>query len=301
MIRVLALLSVVTAAQEKDSVRIVFLRSQGGASQHARGEEGIQVWVVENGKEARLNATLYKYIPLWSPDGKRIAFATGRDGSPDLELCVSDADGKNVKQLTQKKGVGEFRWSPDGRKILYTARGKAGGDLYVVDADGTSEKRLTEAKAEEGVTGPAWSPDGKKIAFVRWRPPGKGGALNEEICVMDADGTNVKQLTDDKAIDRYPSWSPDGTRIAFTSYHDSAEGDICAMDADGGKRANLTKGKGRNSQPLFSPDGASIAFLSGGREDAPAGGIYLMKADGSGVTLLVREASSILAWGKLPK
>jgi len=299
MIRILALLFVFAVPQEKEDVRIVFMRSQGYASQHARGEEGIQLWVVENGKEERLNATLYKYIPLWSPDGKRMAFATGREGSPDLELCVSDADGRNVKQLTQKRGVGEIRWSPDGAKLLFTAREKAG--LYVVDVDGANEKRLVPAKADEGVQSPAWSPDGKTIAFVRWRPPGKGGAYNEEICVMDADGKNVKQLTDDAKIDRQPAWSPDNRRIAFTSYLDSAEGDICVMDADGRNRANLTKGKGRNQQPLFSPDGASIAFLSGGRDDAPAGGLYTMKADGSGVALLVKDASAILAWGKLPK
>jgi TolB protein len=293
----LVLAAAFSFAQEKDETRIVFIRSQGFASQHGRGDEGFQLWVFEKGKESRLDEKLHKFLPVASPDGKRLAFATGREGSPGLELCVSDADGKNVKQLTTKREVGEFRWSPDSRRLLFTAR-SGGAGLFVIGVDGTNEKRLSPAKGEEGWQSPAWSPDGRRIAFVRWRPPGKGGALNEEICVADADGADVKQLTDDGAIDRHPAWSPDGKRIAFTSYKESAEGDLCVMDADGGARVNLTKGTGRNSQPMFSPDGASILFLSGGRDDAPGGGLYRMKSDGSGVTLLAKDVGAVISWTK---
>ena len=98
------------------------------------------------------------------------------------------------------------------------------------------------------------------------------------IYVMDADGKNRTQLTDDPTGDRHPSWSPDGQRIAVDSYRDGA---IYVMDADGKNRTRLTNGW----FPSWSPDGQRIAVASD-RDGEGYGAIYVMDADGKNQTQL---------------
>ena len=81
---------------------------------------------------------------------------------------------------------------------------------------------------------PAWSPDGSRIAFESFRD------RNHEIYVMNADGSDVIQLTDNRGFDRSPAWSPDGSRIAFDSDRDGND-EIYVMNADGSGQTNLTK------------------------------------------------------------
>jgi hypothetical protein len=102
-----------------------------------------------------------------------------------------------------------------------------------------------------------YSPDGTRVAFS------SNADGNPEVYVMNADGSGVKQLTDNSAIDWNPSWSPDGKRIAFTSNRDG-DFDVYAMDADGSNVTNLTNGWGSTSEDNahWSPDGRWIAFDS---------------------------------------
>jgi Tol biopolymer transport system component len=123
---------------------------------------------------------------------------------------------------------------------------------------------------------PTWSPDGSRIAFQSLR----GG--NEDIYVMDADGSNLIRLTTSVAADMHPAWSPDGTRIAFVSSR-GADYDIYVMNADGSGQTALTNGDGMDEQPSWSSDGQRIAFTSDRNNDV---GLYVMNADGSGVQRL---------------
>ena len=98
--------------------------------------------------------------------------------------------------------------------------------------------------------------DGKRIAFVSDRDG------NPEIYVMDTDGGNLQNLTDNPAVDHSPSWSPDGKRIAFVSDRDGNPNEIYVMDTDGGNLQNLTNNPADDDGPSWSPDGKHIAFVS---------------------------------------
>ena len=148
--------------------------------------------------------------------------------------------------------------------------GPGGAQIYSMNADGSDQTRLTNGQENEY---PAWSPDGAQIAYTQF-------ASDAEIFVMDADGSNGRDLSNDPATEDYdPSWSPDGTKIAFARATDSSNFDIWVMDADGTHQTQLTTEPAFDGYPAWSPDGTHIAFtrpLDDGQND-----IFVMNADGS--------------------
>ncbi len=147
-------------------------------------------------------------------------------------------------------------WSPDGTQIVfYSERDGQPADLFVINADGAGERRLTQTPAAEGY--PAWSPDGRQIAYEADAPDG-----NFDVYVMNADGSNVRRLTTDRRRDVGPAWSPDGTKIAFMSDRAGIEFDVYQMNADGSNVERLTEGA-TNWFPQYSPDGSRLAFHVG--------------------------------------
>ncbi len=208
----------------------------------------------------------------WSPDGRRIAFASMRDGNS--EVYVMNADGSGQRRLTRDPAQDSVRaWSPDGRKIAFVRQRARGSDVYLVNPDGGGQRRLTRNAAPSYDL--AWSPDGRKIAFLSRRDD------NSEIYVMNADGSGLRNLTRDPAGDSTFAWSPDGRKIAFMSKRDGTW-DVHLMNADGSGLRNLTRGPAYDGNPAWSPDGRKIAF---GRD----GEIYVMNADGSGQRNLTRS------------
>jgi len=137
--------------------------------------------------------------PAWSPDGRRIAFTSERDGNTDI--YVMDADGSNVIPLTNAPSWdGGPAWSPDGRRIAFASDRDSNYEIYVMDTDGSHVTCLTNNPSQDD--NPVWSPDGSRIAFISNRDG------NFEIYVMDADGSNVTNLTQNPADDGYLAWSP---------------------------------------------------------------------------------------------
>ena len=216
------------------------------------------------------------YTPAWSPDGRRIAFQSDRDG--DSEIYVMNADGSGVTQLTHN-GAGDWgpAWSPDGRRIAFQSDRDGDSEIYVMNAAGSGVTQLTHIDA--GDYGPAWSPDGQRIAFNSDRDG------DHEIYVMNAAGSGVTQLTHHGAWDFSPAWSPDGRRIAFSSLRDG-DFEIYVMNADGSGVTQLTHNDAVDWFPAWSPDGRRIAFESDRDGDSE---IYVMNADGSGVTQLTHN------------
>ena len=139
-------------------------------------------------------------------------------------------------------------------QIVFTSRRDGNLEIYMMDSDGTNQKRLTAIQGDDLF--PAWSPDGTKIAFVSNR---NGGFV--QIHVMDADGKNPIRLTDG-LWETHPEWSPDGQQIAFTVNPDFQERwvpHIAVIDADGDNRV---RHEDHASEPSWSPDGQQIAFTS---------------------------------------
>ncbi len=226
-------------------------------------------------------------FPALSPDGRQIAFTSDRDGG-NQDIYVMDADGGNVRQLTRKCGTNRApAWSPDGRRIAFCSDRDGHCEIYVMDADGSNPVNLTRDPGFDADA--AWSPDGKWIAFTSQRGNQKGF----RVFVMDADGRSVRAVTDtDNGYGFvYPAWSPDGKHLA---YGDAVEWgvEIFVCDADGSHRRQLTRLGGTNSGPAWSRDGTRIAFQHTKGGEA-TGSLYLMGADGSNPTRILRIAGAL--------
>lgn len=153
-------------------------------------------------------------------------------------------------------------------------------DLWLVNADGSGLRRLTNNPAQDKL--PCWSPDGTKIAFVSDRDG------NTEIYTVDVATGVETRLTENQAAESNPAWSPDGTRIAFASWRDGKRSEIYVMNADGSAQTRLTFNDNQDDYPVWSPDGNRIAFTSSKTVAIIFGSIWIMvmNADGSGIIKL---------------
>jgi dipeptidyl aminopeptidase/acylaminoacyl peptidase len=196
-------------------------------------------------------------------NGPFVVAASGLDGRPPQydSLFVVGLDGAGFHRITERVGIGQPTWSPDGSRIAFVGGPRrGGGDVFVVDADGSNVLRLTETMQEEG--SPAWSPDGKRIVFVR----------DADVWVMNADGTDPIRLVESgEGYARWPAWSPDGRQIAFVRPFDHGIVDTCptntgtgvfVMDADGSDVRRLTI-EGCRHRVAWSRTGDSLAISTG--------------------------------------
>jgi len=278
------------ASKSGDEAAVAKMVSNEGWIVFAKRDQGI--WVMDDGgkNEKQLTAGKYDIGPVWSPDGRQIAFA-----NQGIRICIMNVDGSNVKQVTNSNGFdasdGDPTWSPDGKQIAFIRRfweRKPDGfmecknlAIYVMGVDGSNVKML--AKAPPFFEVPDWSPDGKKIVIGESDPNGQRAG---QVWVMDADGNNLRMLND---WGGQPKWSPDGKRIVFSStragWANWKSGDIYVMNADGSNVKLLTvPSLAHDSYPAWSPDGTKIVFCS--QEGNNQMDLYIMDADGSNVQRL---------------
>ncbi len=202
-------------------------------------------------------------------------------GGPDEIRYSSDFPGgsEGYALFTPTNGY-DPAWAPDGYHFAYSGFVPGGFDICLSTwPDGGCQTNLTNAPGNDEE--PAWSPDGSKIAFVSDRDG------NDEIYVMNANGTGQTRLTTDAATDFNPAWSPRGDKIAFETDRDGNR-EVYVMNANGTGQTDLTNNSSSDGAPSWSPDGSRIAFWSvrpGNQFD-----IWWMYADGTAPTRVTNDA-----------
>jgi TolB protein len=166
--------------------------------------------------------TFYQDL-AWSPDGSRIAYSVMK--------------------------VSRSRWE----KESYAALSGADFEIYVMDADGTHHRRMTNNPGYDLWL--SWAPDSRRVVFSSER---KG---NTGLYVMNADGSGVHVLTTESGKESAPAWSPDGKRIAYASKQDE-HWQLWVMNHDGSAKQQLTTEPGDHLNPVWSPDGRMLAYYS---------------------------------------
>jgi Tol biopolymer transport system component len=191
--------------------------------------------------------------------------------------------------LPLRKGVDPAGEGEPAGKIAYTRLTVEGEklnyDVYVANADGSDVSPLITGP--DAAYAPTWSPDGTRMAFISAAPD----ASSPELWVVNADGSDARPILEDPpqlVDDQAPAWSPDGTRIAFVASEKSGHA-VWVVRADGTGKNRIVRGNWQ--QVTWSPDGTKLALAGSG--DRPDYGLYVVGADGSGLTRLVEFDKSV--------
>lgn len=252
----------VTGTVENRDVKEVYISDYDGANQ----------------RRITVNRAL-NITPVWSPDGRAIAYTSYRYGYPDIFISFIY---QGTMQMPTKK-VGQ-NWlpvySPDGTRIAFTSNRDGNPELYAMNTDGSSVRRLTNHPAID--TTPTWSPTGTQIAFTSDR------SGSPQIWVVGADGLGLRRLSFEINADR-ATWSPPPyNEIAFTARTGPGY-DIKVLNLASSETTQITFGDGSNESPAWAPNGRHLAFMStrAGRSQ-----IFTVDRDGKNVRQLTRDGNN---------
>lgn len=301
-----SILGVVAVAQTPTIDQSLNLKSAGGPRispdgryvayqvQEANWEDNAfetEIWiaVTATGERYQLtNAKKSSSNPQWSPDSKRIAFSSDRDGKRQLYLIPPNG-GEAIQLTNVETGVNGFRWSADGRRIAFTAadpenkprkeRKDKYGEFEIVQDDYTfnhlwlidvpaednfekkpEARRLTEGSSYS-VGGFSWSPDSTRIAFAAAKNPDISMSGTSDIYLLTISDKSIKKLVDAKGPDSNPVWSPDGRQIAYQTanaqeFYYYTNSHIAVIPATGGASRVLTEAFDESPGLLeWSPEG----------------------------------------------
>ena len=230
--------------------------------------------------------------------------AEAQDAMPGMDLLIMSRDGQDVSwqlyAVNSRTGdrvrvTGTTanertpKWSPDGKRIVFSSDRDGDRDIYVMDLDtwreqGTDYEPLNLTQNGAPDWQPSWSPDGMRIAFSSYRDG------NWEIYMIHADGTSPIRVTEQIESDISPTWSPDGSKLLFVSRR-RGDADLFTYEWGSRKLTRLTSSALDEYDPAWSPDGEWIAYVT---RFEPQSDIFLMRSDGSGAvnltdTLYVNE------------
>lgn len=202
-------------------------------------------WVMNSDGSGMRSLGDWLAIPIWSPDSRRLAMLGLRDGHVGIYVMNADDPASLRLLMIDDALVVASSWSPDGKRIAFiTWRDGHDEEIWTLDVATGQQAQLTDNDINDEGDHAGWSPDGKQFLFSRFRYPPIDGPTYDpggdlDIWVMNADGTNARQLTDSPGNDDDPYWSPDGRHFAFQSERDGDE-DVYVADADGGDVRQLT-------------------------------------------------------------
>jgi Tol biopolymer transport system component/DNA-binding winged helix-turn-helix (wHTH) protein len=247
----------------KDGQDIVFYSDRSGSS-------GNDLWRISVNGGAIRPETVYPHpIGGVSRDGKRLAYFD--DGGAGSSIWRVSLSGPGGKLLSQKKIIDSQTWyeapqlSPDGKQIVFQSRQYGANNTWRSNADGSNAIQLTSFGGELSGT-PRWSPDGKWIAFDR-RPKD-----HSEICVIDAEGGNMRAITDGAYDNNVPTWSRDDKSIYFSSNR-TGQWQIWKHDLSSGAEVQVTQHGGLSAFESYGGrDLYYVKFRSPGIWRMPIGG-----------------------------
>ena len=246
----------------------------------------------------------YRYtdvFPILCPKSGRLAI-TDLDfpfGNPTASLSVMNVDGSARQKIFQRQDGAALlpTWSPDcqwiafGFGTFFGGRGFAPANVFMVKADGSENKQVTQSKVNAGF--PAWDPDGRTLIYRVW-----GTAESPEtrgLRALDLKSGETTVLT--KEWDNFPFISPSGDRVVFTRRMPDFDFEVFTMKPDGSDVTRLTTTRGADAHATWSADGKEIWFESsrtGFKDEAalydtspqPYAQVFLMNRDGSHVRQL---------------
>ena len=218
------------------------------------------------------NSPEHDNSPKWSPDGRQIVFA--RDLQENSEIFIINADGSNEKRLTQTPGDDSHpNFSPDGKRIIFNSARTTPDlkiewrfqfhEIFIMNVDGSDIRQITTFKIVS--TYPSISPDGTKICFRRVTNDAgfnydlSTGKRNSEVFVMNIDGSNAVNVSNNPAFDGWPTWTPDG-KVIFSSNRGGIpySAQLYRVNADGSDLKLISDPKYSLIQATVGKDGKTI-------------------------------------------
>ncbi len=290
-----------------DGKKLIFQSSRDGRECdqiYTMNIDGSDVKMVSNG-DGRTTCSYF------FPNGKRILYSSTHLGAkqcpprPDFsqgyvwavydtfDIFTSNPDGSGLKQLTDTPGYDAETTISRRGKLVFTSKRSGDLDIYTMDADGRNVKRLTTELGYDG--GPFWSYDGKQIVYRAYHPQTEKEKTDYtnllkqnlirptvlDIWVMNADGSNKRQVTHLNKASFAPYFFPNGKRIIFSSNQADPKGrdfDLYMVNVDGSGLERLTYYESFDGFPMFSPDGKKLVFASN-RHNAKANDTNIFIAD----------------------
>ena len=279
-----------------DDSQLIFQRSEGGPGCDQIYVMPVNALGLEPPRRLVSTGKGKTTCSYFFPSGDRILYSSTHEDSPDcparpdysrgyvwavnagFDIFIDRFDGGDVQRLTDTPGYdAEATISRDGKKIVFTSVRDGDLDIYSMDADGSNVRRLTSEPGYDG--GPFFSPDGSKIVYRAHHPEREeeladyrallaDGLIRPgqlELWVMNADGSNKRQITSNGAANFGPFWHPDGERIIFSSNLANPEGrnfDLYLIHEDGTGLEQLTFHDDFDGFPMFSHDGKKLVWAS---------------------------------------
>ncbi len=218
----------------------------------------------------------YDYSPAVSPDGRRLAFSSNREGPGTDNIYIMNMDGTDLHKITSTPGFknASSSWFPDNRRLAFVSNRTGHWQVYTMNDDGSAVRQVITSNQD--TINVAVSPNGALLAYTCAR----------EICVANSDGTNARVLLQNGLPKDHLAWSPDSSLIAYTQANvNTNKTSIFVLDLQGNARELIANG----GWPAWSPDGHQIVFSS----DMPGvANLYVYNLDTGQVNQVTRTSAA---------